>query len=156
MATFKHTQGSVSGGKRVTATDVFTQNADGVIIEVDQPAGSILEEVIVRFTNASTHGASSTAGYELGVTKSGTEIAVNTNGFLDIGTSIPLNAVYYLNNGRSAAGWAGDTENDIAAPGDADAYTDVERTLYLTFVHGNQSVTTNANVEVNFIFTHLN
>jgi hypothetical protein len=156
MATFKHTQGAVSGGKRVTATDVFTKNADGVIIEVDQPAGSILEEVIVRFTNTSTHAASSTAGYELGTTSSGTEIAVNTNGFLDTGTSIPLNAVYYLNSGRSAAGWSGDTQHDISSPGDADAYTDVERTLYLTFKHGNQNITTNSNVEVNFIFTHLN
>jgi hypothetical protein len=156
MATFKHTQGAVSGGKRVTATDVFTTNADGVIIEVDQPAGSILEEVIVRFTNTSTHGANSLAGYEIGTTTSGTEIALNSNGFLDTGTSIPLNAVYYLNNGRSAAGWAGDTQHDIAAPGDAPAYTDVERTVYLTFKHGNTAVTTNSNVEVNFIFTHLN
>jgi hypothetical protein len=156
MAIFKHTQGAVSGGKRVTATDVFTQDADGVIIEVDQPAGSILEEVIVRFTNTSTHGATSSAGYEIGTSSSGNQIGLNVNGFLDSGTSIPENAVYYLNNGRSATGWTGSTLNDGAAPAVADAYTDVNRTIYLTFLHGNTTITTNSNVEVNFIFTHLN
>ncbi len=156
MSIFKHTQGAVTGGKRVTATDVFTQNADGAIIEVDQPAGSILEEVIVRFTNTSTHGASSSAGCEIGTTSSGSDIATNNDGFLDVGTSIPVNSVFFLNQGRGVTGWVGDSVNDGATPAAAPAYTDTERTLYMTFLHGNTEVTTNSNVEVNFIFTHLN
>ena len=156
MPTYKHTSGAVTASKRVTATDVFTQNADGAIVEVDQPAGTILSEVIVRFTNTSTHGASSAAGYEIGTSTSGSQIANNVNGFLDAGTSIPANAVYYLNGGRSAAGWTGDTLIDAASPGAADGYTDVDRTIYMTFLHGNTAVTDNSNVEVNFVFTHLN
>lgn len=156
MPTYKHTSGAVTAAKRVTATDVFTQNADGAIIEVDQPAGTILQEVIVRFTNTSTHGAGSDAGYEIGTSSSGSQIASNADGFLDLGTSIPTNAVYYLNSGNSAAGWVGDTVNDAAAPAAAAAYTDSNRTIYMTFLHGNTAVTANSDVEVNFVFTHLN
>lgn len=156
MSIFKHTQGAVTGGKRVTATDVFTQNSDGAIIEVDQPAGSILEEVIVRFTNTSTHAASTDAGYEIGITSSGAEIATNADGFIDAGSSIPENSVFFLNQGRGAAGWVGDSNGNAASPAAAPAYTDTERTLYMTFLHGNTAITANSNVEVNFIFTHLN
>lgn len=155
MSTYKHSSGAVTAAKRVTATDVFTQATDGAIIEVDQPAGTILQDVIVRFTNTSTHGANSEAGYKIGTTSGGTQIANNPDGFLDVGTSIPANAVFYLNAGRGAAGWTGDTLGDTAAPGDADGYTDVNRTIYMTFLHGNTAVTDNSDVEVNFVFTHL-
>jgi len=60
-----------------------------------------------------------------------------------------------LKNGRDAAGWVGDSQHDAAAPGDADAYTDSDRTIYLTFLHSNHDVTTNTDAEVNFVFTHL-
>ena len=155
MSTYKHSSGAVTAAKRVTATDVFTQNTDGAIIEVDQPAGTILQDVIVRFTNTSTHAANSEAGYEIGTSPSGSQIASNPDGFLDLGTSIPANAVFYLNAGRGAAGWTGDTLGDAAAPDDADGYTDVNRTIYMTFLHGNTAVTANSDVEVNFVFTHL-
>lgn len=156
MPEYRTTSGAVTASKRVTATDVFTQNADGAIIEVDQPAGTILNDVIVRFTKASAHGSSSSAGYEIGTATSGDQLGVNDDGFLDAGTAIPLNATYFLRSGNSAAGDAFDTTNDAATPTAAAGYTDTKRTLYLTFLHGNTAVTTNANVEVNFVFTHLN
>jgi len=155
MSIFTHKSGAVTGGRRVTATDVFTQNADGAIIEVEQPAGSILQEVIVRFTSALSQDAGD-AGYEIGTSSSASDIAVNVDGFCDGGTAVPENSVFYLNSGRSAAGWVGDTQNNQAAPAISKAYTDADRTIYMTFLHGNTAITTNANVEVNFIFTHLN
>jgi len=155
MPEYKTTSGAVTASKRVTATDVFTQNADGAIIEVDQPAGTILNDVIVRFTKASAHGGSSSAGYEIGTTTSGSQLGLNDDGFLDVGTAIPLNATYFLRSGNGAAGDDFDTTNDAASPTAAPGYTDAKRTLYLTFLHGNTAVTTNANVEVNFVFTHL-
>lgn len=155
MSIFTHKSGAVTGGRRVTATDVFTQGADGAVIEVNQPAGSILQEVIVRFTSALAQDAGD-AGYEIGTTSSGSDIATETDGFTDSGTAIPENSVFYLNSGRSAGGWTSETQSATAAPAIAAGYTDVDRTIYMTFLHGNTAITTNANVEVNFIFTHLN
>ena len=144
MPTYKHgPSGAVTASKKVTATDVFTINTDGAIIEVDQPAGTILAEVIVRFTNTSTHAASS----------QGTDV----DGFLDAGTSIPENTVYFLRTGQGAVA-AGAIFESVAdsTPAAALGYTDTARTLYLTFLHSNHAVTVNSNVEVNFVFTHLN
>lgn len=158
MPIYKHgPSGAVTAAKRVTATDVFTQDADGAIIEVDQPAGTILSEVIVRFTNTSTHGASSQAGYELGVASSAATLGTDVDGFLDAGTSIPENTVYFLRTGQGAVA-AGAIFESVAdsTPAAALGYTDTERTLYLTFLHSDHAVTANSNVEVNFVFTHLN
>ena len=158
MPIYKHgPSGAVTAAKRVTATDVFTQNADGAIIEVDQPAGTILAEVIVRFTNTSTHAASSQAGYELGVATSAETLGKDVDGFLDAGTSIPENTVYFLRTGQGAVA-AGAIFESVAdsTPAAAIGYTDTERTLYLTFLHSDHAVTANSNVEVNFVFTHLN
>ena len=150
--------GAVTVAKRVTATDVFTQAADGAIIEVDQPAGSILSEVIVRFTNTSTHAATSSAGYELGVTTSAATLGLDNDAFLDSGTSIPENTVYLLRTGGGAvaAGAIFESVGDLATPLVAIGYTDTVRPIYLTFLHGNTVVTANSNVEVNFVFTVLN
>ena len=156
MPTYKHTSGAVTAAKRVTATDVFTQDADGAIIEVDQPAGTILSEVIVRFTNTSTHAASSSAGWEIGTESSGTQLGDNPNGFLDTGTSIPENCVFFLKGGTAnGEELTNDSANDAASPSAAPGYTATDRTLYMTFLHGNTEITTNSDVEVNFVFTHL-
>lgn len=157
MPTYKHGSGAVTAAKRVTATDVFTQAADGAIIEVDQPAGTILSEVIVRFTNTSTHGASSQVGYELGTTTSAANLGTDDDGFLDAGTSIPENTVYFLRTGQGAVA-AGAIFESVAdtTPAAALGYTDTDRTLFLTFLHSDHAVTVNSNVEVNFVFTHLN
>jgi|TARA_R110000803_G_scaffold46425_1_gene97435 hypothetical protein len=157
MPTYRHSSGAVTAAKRVTATDVFTQNDDGAIIEVSQPAGTILSEVIVRFTNTSTHAASSQVGYELGVATSAATLGTDIDGFLDSGTSIPENTVYFLRTGQGAVA-AGAILESVAdsTPAAALGYTDTERSLYLTFLHSNHEVTVNSNVEVNFLFTHLN
>jgi len=157
MATYKYGSGAVTASKRVTATDVFTQAADGAIIEVTQPAGTILREVIVRFTNTSTHGASSQVGYEIGTASSGDQLGTNVDGFLDAGTSIPENTVYLLNTGtgNAAADFLSESEVDTT-PAAAVGYTDDERSIFLTFLHSDHAVTANSNVEVNFVFTHLN
>tara|TARA_R100001463_G_scaffold92574_6_gene147354 strand:+ start:439 stop:918 length:480 start_codon:yes stop_codon:yes gene_type:complete len=159
MPIYKHgPSGAVTAAKRVTATDVFTQDSDGAIIEVEQPAGTLLREVIVRFTNTSTHASSSSAGWELGVTTSAATLGTDIDGFLDVGTSIPENTVYLLRSGETgdAAGANFESITGEASPEAAVGYTDAERTLYLTFLHGDTAVTTNSNVEVNFVFTHLN
>lgn len=156
MPTYKHTSGAVTAAKRVTATDVFTQNADGAIIEVEQPAGTILSEVIVRFTNTSAHAASSSAGWEIGTTSSGSDLGTNDDGFLDAGTEIPANAVFFLKGGRANGELLlNDTPNDAASPGKALGFAEDNRTLYMTFLHSNTAITTNSDVEVNFVFTHL-
>jgi len=156
MPTYKHTSGAVTASKRVTATDVFTQDGDGAIIEVDQPANTILREVIVRFTNTSAHGSGSDAGWEIGTASSGNQLGTNADGFLDNGTSIPRNAVFFLKSGTANGELlTNDTANDAQTPPTAPGFTDSDRTLYMTFLHGNTAVTTNADVEVNFLFTHL-
>ena len=157
MATFKYGPGAVTAAKRVTATDVFTQNTDGAIIEVTQPAGTILREVIVRFTNTSTHGSSSQVGYEIGTTSSGAQLGTNVDGFLDAGTSIPENTVYLLNTGTGAVAADFLSESEVnTTPAAALGYTDDERSIFFTFLHSNHAVTVNSNAEVNFVFTHLN
>ena len=155
MPEYKYSSGAVTASKRVTATDVFTQNADGAIIEVSQPAGTILSDVIVRFTTGLTSAASSSAGYEIGTASSGAQIATNDDGFLDAGTTVPANSVFFLRTGTGSAGLF-ETTSDAAAPAAATGYTDSERSIYMTFLHGNIAITTNADVEVNFVFTHLN
>ena len=156
MPTYKHTSGAVTASKRVTATDVFTQDADGAIIEVDQPANTILREVIVRFTTTSTHGTGSSAGWEIGTQTSGDELGTNDDGFLDAGTSIPRNSVFFLKSGTANGELlTNDTENDAQSPATAAGFTESDRTLYMTFLHSNHAVTVNSDVEVNFVFTHL-
>ena len=136
MPTYKHTSGAVTASKRVTATDVFTQNADGAIIEVDQPANTILSDVIVRFTNTSTHASSSEAGWEIGTATSGNQLGANADGFLDAGTSIPENSVFFLKGGRAnGEEFTNDTANDAASPAAATGFTATDRTLYMTFLH---------------------
>ena len=158
MPTYKTSPGAVTACKKVTATDVFTINDDGAIIEVDQPAGTILTEVIVRFTNTSTHAASSEAGYKLGLTSGASTLGLDVNGFLNSGTTITTDNVYFLRQGPDAvaAGTNIFTSLNSASPALARGYTDLERTLFLTFVHSNHAVNVNSNVEVNFVFTHLN
>ncbi len=159
MPIYDHSpSGAVTVAKRVTATDVFTQAADGAIIEVDQPAGSLLREVIVRFTNTSTHADSSSAGYELGVTTSAATLGTDVDAFLDVGTSIPENTVYLLKGGEAADADGANFESitGAASPALAIGYTDTVRTIFLTFLHGNTVVTANSDVEVNFVFTVLN
>jgi len=156
MPTYKHGSGAVTAAKRVTATDVFTQNADGAIIEVTQPAGTLLREVIVRFTNTSTHGTSSQVGWEIGTESSGAQLGTNADGFLDGGTSIPENTVYLLNQGQGNVDADTNLESSVnTTPAVALGYTDVDRSVYLTFLHSDHAVTVNSNVEVNFEFTHL-
>jgi hypothetical protein len=156
MPTYKHGSGAVTAAKRVTATDVFTQDADGAIIEVTQPAGTLLREIIVRFTNTSTHGASSQVGWEIGSTSSGAQLGTQVDGFLDSGTSIPENTVYLLNGGQGNLDADTNFESTThTTPAAALGYTDVDRTVYLTFLHSDHAVTENSNVEVNFEFTHL-
>ena len=156
MPTYKHTSGAVTASKRVTATDVFTQDSDGAIIEVDQPANTILREVIVRFTNTSAHGSGASAGWEIGTASSGNQLGTNDDGFLDAGTAIPRNAVFFLKSGRANGELlTNDTTNDAASPSTAPGFTESDRTLYMTFLHSNHTATANADVEVNFLFTHL-
>lgn len=156
MPEYKYSSGAVTAAKRVTATDVFTQNGDGAEIAVTQPAGTILSEVIVRFTATSAHAASSEAGYSLGTASSGTQLGTNTDAFLDLGTAIPANSVYFLRTGTGSAGDSFETTSDAASPAAAAGYTDTDRTLYFAFTHSNHAITTNNDAEVNFVFTHLN
>ena len=156
MPEYKFSSGAVTAAKRVTATDVFTQNSDGAEIEVLQPAGTILTEVIVRFTKTSVHGSGADAGYSIGTASSGTQLGTNTDGFLDGGTGIPANSVYFLRTGTDSAGDSFETTSDAASPAAAAGYTDTDRTLYFAFTHTDVAVTTNNDAEVNFVFTHLN
>ena len=63
MATYKYTSGAVTASKRVVVKDAFVQN-DEVVIEVDQPAGTILRDVLVRFIGNVALGGSGDIGWE--------------------------------------------------------------------------------------------
>ena len=154
MATYKYTSGAVTASKRVVIKDAFVQNAE-VVAEVDQPAGTILSDVIVRFIGGVTLGSAGDIGYEIGTASSGSQLGTNVDGFLDGGTAIAANTVYYLKGGSGAAGWAADSTQDGTSGAAATGYTDEARKLYFTTICANQTVTGDNELEVNFIFTHL-
>tara|TARA_R100000388_G_C7231028_1_gene154679 strand:- start:897 stop:1373 length:477 start_codon:yes stop_codon:yes gene_type:complete len=158
MADFKFGSGAVKAAKRVTVTDAFIQNAIGPIVEVDQPAGTILDEVIVRFITGLTMGATASCGYRIGIASdgSGTTIGSHADGLLDEGTSVPANCVFSLKGGRSAAGFTSESSGDDAGPTAAAGYTDSDRKIYFTTISSDDAVSSNAKLELNFVFTHLN
>ena len=154
MATYKYTSGAVTASKRVVVKDAFVQNAE-VVIEVDQPAGTILRDVLVRFIGGVTLGSAGDIGWELGVATSGATLGTNVDGFLDGGTVIAANSVYDLRSGTDAGTFLSDTVSDHTAGVAAIGYTDTQRTLFLTTICANQTVTGDNEIEVNFVFTHL-
>ena len=158
MADFKFGSGAVKAAKRITVTDAFVQNTNGPIVEVNQPAGTILDEVIVRFITGLTMATNSEIGYRIGIASdgSGTTIGSNSDAFLDDSTSVPANCVFSLNAGRSAAGFTSESVNDDPSPAAAAGYTDSDRTIYFTTVSSDDVVNSNAKLELNFVFTHLN
>lgn len=155
MATYKHGSGAVTASKRVVVKDAFVQNAE-VVAEVDQPAGTILSDVILRFIGGVTLGSADDIGYEIGTSSSGSQLGTNVDGLLDGGTAIAANTVYYLKGGTGAAGWAADSNQDHTSGAAATGYTDTDRTLYFTTICADQTVTGDNEIEINFIFTHLN
>jgi hypothetical protein len=158
MATYKYGSGAVTAAKRVTVTDAFVQGTNGPIIEVEQPAGTILSECIVRFISVLTADTTTDAGYRIGIESdgSGATIGSNADAFLDGGTSVPANSVFFLDGGRSAAGWVSDSVQDGTGPSAAGGYTDADRKIYFTTVMIDDVISANAKLEVNFVFTHLN
>ena len=155
MATYKHGSGAVTASKRVVVKTAFVQNAE-VVAEVDQPAGTILSDVIVRFIGGVTLGSADDIGYEIGTASSGAQLGTNADGFLDGGTAIAANTVYYLKGGSGAAGWTSDSTQNSTSGAAATGYTDTDRTLFFTTICANQTVTGDNEIELNFVFTHLN
>jgi len=155
MATYKYGPGAVTAAKRVVVKDAFVQNSE-VVAEVVQPAGTILNDVIVRFIGGVTIGGSGDIGYEIGTASSGNQLGTNVDGFLDGGTAIAANTVYFLKGGTGAAGFASDSTQDDTSGAAAAGYTDDERTLFFTTICADQTVTGDNEIEINFIFTHLN
>jgi len=154
MATYKYGSGAVTAAKRVVIKDAFVQGGE-VVAEVTQPAGTILSEVIVRFIGGVTLGSAGDIGYELGTSSSGSQLGTNVDGFLDGGTAIAANTVYYLSNGAGAAGFTPDSTQNTTSGAAAVGYSDDERTLYFTTICADQTVTGDNEVELNFVFTHL-
>jgi hypothetical protein len=154
MATYKHGSGAVTASKRVVVKTAFVQAAE-VVAEVDQPAGTILSDVIVRFIGGVTLGSAGDIGYEIGTASSGAQLGTNVDGFLDGGTAIAANTVYFLKGGSGAAGWASDSTQDGTSGAAAAGYTDTDRTLFFTTICADQVVTGDNELEINFIFTHL-
>lgn len=155
MATYKHGSGAVTASKRVVVKTAFVQ-ASEVVAEVDQPAGTILSDVIVRFIGGVTLGSAGDIGYEIGTASSGLQLGTNVDGFLDGGTAIAANTVYYLKGGSGAAGWASDSTQNGTSGAAAEGYTDTDRTLFFTTICADQTVTGDNEIELNFVFTHLN
>lgn len=155
MPTYRYTSGAVTAAKRVVVKDCCVQ-ATETVIEVDQPAGTILRDVFVRFIGAVTLGSADDIGWELGVATSGATLGTNVDGFLDGGTSIAANSVYDLRSVSADNGtFLSKTVDDHTAGVAAIGYTDTQRTLFLTIITADQTVTGDNEVEVNFVFTHL-
>jgi hypothetical protein len=155
MATYKHTSGAVTASKRVVVKDACVQ-ATETVIEVDQPAGTILNNVFVRFIGGVTLGGADDLGWELGVSTSGNTLGTNANGFLDNGTVVTANAVFDLASVSADDGtFLSKTVDDFTSAPAAIGYTDTQRTLFFTIITPNQTVTGDNKVELNFIFTHL-
>ena len=154
MPTYKYTSGAVTASKRVVVKGCCVQ-ATETVIEVDQPAGTILRDVLVRFIGNVTLGSADDIGWELGVATSGATLGTNVDGFLDGGTAIAANSVYDLRSGANTGTFLSDTVNDHTAGAAAIGYTDTQRALFLTIITADQTVTGDNEVEVNFIFTHL-
>lgn len=155
MPTYSHSNGVQTVSKRVSVTDAFVRNADGPVLEFVQPANSCLTEVIVRFVTGLTSASNSSAGFEIGTASSGSQIGTNDDNFLDAGTTVPANSVFFLAKGPDGV-LALDTTNDAASPAAAKGYSASERTLYFTPLHSDTAITTNAEIEVNFVFTVFN
>ena len=158
MATYKYGSGAVTAARRVVVKDAFVQGSE-VVIEVQQPAGTILNDVICRFIGDVTIGGSGDIGFEIGTDSSGNQIAKNADGFLDGGTAIPANAVYFLLRGLEGANSltadSAATTNDLSGPVAASGYTDSDRTIFFTTLCANETVSGDNEIELNFLFTHL-
>ncbi len=159
MATYKYGSGAVTAAKRVVVKDAFVQ-ASEVVIEVDQPAGTILSDVICRFIGNVTIGSADDVGFEIGTVTSGDQICKNVDGFLDGGTAIAANSVFFLLKGKDGANsvtaTSAETSNDHTAAAAAGGYTDSNRTIFFTTICADQTVTGDNEIELNFVFTHLN
>ena len=155
MPTYKYTSGAVTASKRVVVKDCCVQDTE-TVIEVDQPAGTFLEKVLVRFIGGVTLGSEDDIGWKLGVATSGDTLGKNVDGFLDGGTVVTANAVFDLSAKSGADGtWLSKTVDDFTSSPAAIGYTDTQRSLFLTIITADQAVTGDNEVEVNFVFTHL-
>ena len=61
-----------------------------------------------------------------------------------------------MKGGRSAAGFTSESSGDDAGPTAAAGYTDSDRKIYFTTISSDDAVSSNAKLELNFVFTHLN
>ena len=156
MATFKYGSGAVTAAKRVVVKDVFVQD-DEVVVEVTQPAGTILEEVIVRFLKGVTMATTASLGFELGTTSSGSQLCLNTDGFLQEGTAIAANTIVYLasGSGMGAAAYVGESDADSAAGVAAKGWSDDDRSVFFTTRCSDDVISSNGDIEINFVFKHL-
>ena len=154
MATFKYGSGAVTAAKRVVVGDAFVQDGK-VEVEILQPAGTILDEIIVRFVKGVTMATASDLGYQLGTSSGNAEIAVNPDGFLDEGTSVAKNTIYYLANGGGAGNFQPESLMDHTVGNAALGWSDDDRKLYFQTRCTDDVISSNGEIELNFVFKHL-
>jgi len=162
----KYSSGAVHSSKRIVLDDAFVQNNE-VVIEIDQPAGTLIDNIYVRFIGNVNLGTSGDLGWELGTTSSASDVCANADGFMDNGTDVPAGSVFRLNHsfGASAGiveqGWSnGDgnlanTKNDQSAPLADTAYSEQARKLFFTTRCTNNVVTGGNKIEINVMFINL-
>ncbi len=122
MATFKSLQGSITSATCIVIDDAITSSGN-TDFSVDQPANTIVEDVIIRVVEAPTI-SSGDIGILMGYNSdhTGTDVVDGgTDGLLDEGTTIPANTVYKLANTTDVTFVGGST--DGFATGDAASET---------------------------------
>mgnify|MGYP003667376774 CR=1 FL=1 len=163
----KYYSGAVHSSKRIVLEDAFVQN-DEVVIEIAQPANTVIDNIFVRFLGNVSLDGNADVGYELGTTSSDNDIATNADGFLDNGTSIPEGCLFGLNRAIGAAGGSGlpshwkdgggvftETQGDVPSPAVHKAYSETERTVFFTTLCSNRVVTGGNKIEINVMFINL-
>jgi hypothetical protein len=162
----KYYSGAVRSSKRIVLEDAFVQN-DEVVIEIAQPAGTIIDNIYVRFIGNVNLATSGILGWELGTTSSAADVCTNAGGFMDNGTDVPAGSLFRLNHSFAASGAGGyqgwsdgdgnlaNTKNDQASPAADNAYSEQARKLFFTTQCTDDVVTGDNKIEINVMFINL-
>lgn len=149
MANFFPNKGSNSFSRAVLVEDALVKNSD-TDFTIQQPAGSVLSKVYVRFASAPSVGSSGKIGLTIGTDEGGTQVLADAsaNNIKAANASqAEANAIVQATLANTAVG-----QN---APAANAGYTDAARDLHVRIKMSNHNVTTNCDLELSFFFDKL-
>lgn len=147
MAKYSYNKGSVSFCRNAFVEDAFVQSSS-TFVEIEQPAGSVITKVYVRFDDAPATAAASTLGFKLGTAEDGSQIIADASA----NNLKAANATLIANNAIVTIPAASLTAVGQGAPAAAAAYTGDDRTIFATLTASNHDITDAGKVDITVFF----